>query len=89
MMKTYLLVQGFFVYSLADIVDQLFVDLIMNPLKKSVIGSTLLLAFFIMYYREPEIFSSAIIFLILGSLAVYFEYGSDNDKSNDTNDEEE
>ena len=28
-------------------------------------------------------------FLILGSLAVYFEYGSDNDKSNDTNDEDE
>ena len=42
-----------------------------------------------MYYREPEIFSSATIFLILGSLAVYFEYGSDNDNSNDTNDEEE
>ena len=80
---------GFFVYSLADIINQLFVDLIMNPLKKSVIGSTLLLASFIMYYREPEIFSSATIFLILGSLAVYFEYGSDNDKSNDTNDEEE
>ena len=73
----------------AHIVNQLFVDLIMNPLKKSVIGSTLLLASFIMYYREPEIFSSATIFLILGSLAVYFEYGSDNDKSNDTNDEEE
>ena len=61
----------------------------MNPLKKSILGSILLLASFIMYYREPEIFSSATIFLILGSLAVYFEYGSDNDKAKDANDEEE
>ena len=72
-----------------DIIPLSFVNLVMNPLKKSLIGSVLLLTSFIKYYREPEIFSSATIFLILGSLAVYFEYGSDNDKSNDTNDEEE
>ena len=66
-----------------------FVDLIMNPLKKSAIGSVLLLTSFIKYYREPEIFSSAIIFLILGSLAVYFEFGSDSFKSKEANDEEE
>ena len=73
----------------AHIIPLSFVDLIMNPFKKSVIGSVLLLTSFIKYYREPEIFSSATIFLILGSLAVYFEYGSDNFKSKDTNDEEE
>ena len=61
----------------------------MNIFKKSAIGSVLLLTSLIKYYKDPEIFSSATIFLILGSLAVYFEYGSDNDKSNDTNDEEE
>ena len=61
----------------------------MNPLKKSVIGSVLLLTSFIKYYRDPEIFSSATIFFILGSLAVYFEYGSDNFKSKDADDEEE
>lgn len=64
-----------------------FVDLIMNPLKKSAIGSVLLLTSFIKYYREPEIFSSAAIFLILGSLAVYFEFGSDSFKSKEVNDE--
>ena len=69
--------------------SKLFVDLIMNPFKKSVIGSVLLLASFIKYYREPEIFSSATVFLILGSLAVYFEYGSDNFKPKDYDDEEE
>jgi len=61
----------------------------MNIFKKSAIGSVLLLTSLIKYYKEPEIFSSATIFLILGSLAVYFEYGSDNFKSKDTNDEEE
>ena len=61
----------------------------MNPLKKSLIGSVLLLTSFIKYYREPEIFSSATIFLILVSLAVYFEYGSDNFKSKEVYDEEE
>ncbi len=66
-----------------------FVDLIMNPLKKSAIGSVLLLTSFIKYYREPEIFSSAIIFLILGSLAVYFEFGSESFKYKEANDEEE
>jgi len=47
-----------------------FLGLIMNPLKKSAIGSILLLTSFIKYYRSPEIFSSATIFLILGLLAV-------------------
>jgi len=61
----------------------------MNIFKKSAIGSVLLLTSLIKYYKEPEIFSSATIFLILGSLAVYFEYGSDNFKSKDTDDEEE
>jgi len=61
----------------------------MNIFKKSAIGSVLLLTSLIKYYKNPEIFSSATIFLILGSLAVYFEYGSDNFKSKDTNDEEE
>ncbi len=61
----------------------------MNIFKKSAIGSALLLTSLIKYYKDPEIFSSATIFLILGSLAVYFEYGSDNFKSKDTNDEEE
>tara|TARA_Y100000996_G_scaffold111478_1_gene82536 strand:- start:1028 stop:1213 length:186 start_codon:yes stop_codon:yes gene_type:complete len=61
----------------------------MNIFKKSAIGSVLLLTSLIKYYKDPEIFSSATIFLILGSLAVYFEYGSDNFKSKDTNDEEE
>ena len=72
-----------------DIIPLSFVSLVMNPLKKSLIGSVLLLTSFIKYYREPEIFSSATIFLILGSLAVYFEYGSDNFKSKEVYDEEE
>jgi hypothetical protein len=73
----------------AHIIALSFVDLIMNPLKKSAIGSALLLTSFIKYYREPEIFTSATKFLILGSLAIYFEFGSDNFKSKDANDEEE
>ena len=40
-----------------------------------------------MYYRELDFFSSATIFLILGSLAIYFENG--NDKTKDYNDEKE
>ena len=72
-----------------DIIPLSFVNLLMNPLKKSLIGSVLLLTSFIKYYREPEIFSSATIFLILGSLAVYFEYGSDNFKSKEAYGEEE
>tara|TARA_A100001011_G_scaffold294977_1_gene307228 strand:- start:591 stop:737 length:147 start_codon:yes stop_codon:yes gene_type:complete len=43
-------------------------------------------------YRDDgvfDLFSSATIFLILGSLAIYFEYGNDNDKTKDDNDEEE
>ena len=72
-----------------DIIPLSFVNLVMNPLKKSLIGSVLILTSFIKYYREPEIFSSATIFLILGSLAVYFEYGSDNFKSKEVYDEEE
>ena len=72
-----------------EIIPLSFVNLVMNPLKKSLIGSVLILTSFIMYYREPEIFSSATIFLILGSLAVYFEYGSDNFKSKEFYDEEE
>ena len=61
----------------------------MNPFKKSAIGSVLLLTSFIKYYRDPEIFSSATIFLALGSLAVYFEFGNDNFKSKEVNYEEE
>ena len=67
----------------------------MNPLKKSIIGSVILLTSLIMYYNQYrdggvlDFFSSATIFLILGSLAIYFEYGNDNDKTKDDNDEEE
>ena len=51
----------------AQIIPLSFVDLIMNPIKKSAIGSVLLLT----------------------SLAIYYEFGSDNFKSKDANDEEE
>ncbi len=67
----------------------------MNPLKKSIIGSVILLTSLIMHYNQYrddgvfDLFSSATIFLILGSLAIYFEYGNDNDKTKDDNDEEE
>ncbi len=43
-------------------------------------------------YRDNgvfEIFSPASVFLLLGSLAIYFEYGNDNDKTKDGTDEEE
>lgn len=73
----------------AHIIALSFVDLIMNPIKRSAIGSVLLLTSFIKYYREPEIFTSATIFLILGSLAIYFEFGRDNFKSKEANDEKE
>ena len=65
----------------------------MNPFKKSIIGSVLLLTSLIMHYNQYRhdgvfvLFSSATIFLILGSLAIYFEYGNNNDKTKD--DEEE
>ncbi len=67
----------------------------MNPLKKSIIGSVILLTSLIMHYNQYrddgvfDFFSSATIFLIIGSLAIYFEYGNDNDKTKDGNDEEE
>ena len=68
----------------------------MNPLKKSIIGSVLVMASLLMYYNFYrstgmfELFSWASIFLLLGSLAIYFEYG--NEAENNTyknNDEEE
>ena len=43
-------------------------------------------------YRENglfDFFSSATIFLISGSLAIYFEYGNENDRTKDDSDEEE
>ena len=55
----------------------------MNPIKKSIIGSVLVLTSFLMYYNNYktsgtfELFSEASIFLILGSLAIYFEYGNE------------
>ena len=63
--------------------------------KKSIIGSVLLLTSLIMHFNQYrnngvfEIFSPASVFLLLGSLAIYFEYGNDNDKTKDGNDEEE
>ncbi len=67
----------------------------MNPIKKSIIGSVLVLASFLMYYNNYsatgtfEIFSGASVFLILGSLAIYFEYGNDIKDSTFNNSEEE
>ena len=61
----------------------------MNPFKKSIIGSVLILTSFIKYYKEPEIFSSARIFLFLGYIALYFEFGNDNFKPKSANEEEE
>ena len=64
----------------------------MNPYKKSIIGSVLLLTSLIMHYNQYrdngvfEIFSPASVFLLLGSLAIYFEY--DNDKTKDGTEEE-
>ena len=67
----------------------------MNPIKKSIIGSVLVLTSFLMYYNDYsatgtfELFSGASIFLILGSLAIYFEYGNDIEDSTYKNNEEE
>ena len=67
----------------------------MNPIKKSIIGSVLVLTSFLMYYNDYsatgtfELFSGASIFLILGSLAIYFEYGNDLEDSTYNNNEEE
>ena len=67
----------------------------MNPLKKSIIGSVILLTSLIMHYNQYrddgvfDLFSSATIFLILGSLAIYFEYGNDIRKTKDSSEEEE
>ena len=68
----------------------------MNPIKKSIIGSVLVMASLLTYYNSYratemfELFSRANNFLLLGSLAIYFEYG--NEAENNTyknNDEEE
>ena len=67
----------------------------MNPIKKSIIGSVLVLTSFLMYYNNYsatgtfELFSGASIFLILGSLAIYFEYGNDIEDSTYKKNEEE
>ena len=66
----------------------------MNPLKKSIIGSVILLTSLIMHYNQYrddgvfDIFSSATIFLVLGSLAIYFEYGNDIGKTKNSSEEE-
>ena len=68
----------------------------MNPIKKSIIGSVLVLTSFLMYYNNYratgtfEFFSGASIFLLLGSLAIYFEYGNEiEDNAYNYNEEEE
>ena len=67
----------------------------MNPIKKSIIGSVLVLTSFLMYYNNYratgtfELFSGASIFLLLGSLAIYFEYGNEIEGSAYNNNEEE
>ena len=67
----------------------------MNPIKKSIIGSVLVLTSFLMYYNDYsatgtfELFSGASIFLLLGSLAIYFEYGNEIEDSTYNNNEEE
>jgi len=67
----------------------------MNPIKKSIIGSVLVLTSFLMYYNNYsatgtfEFFSGASMFLILGSLAIYFEYGNDIKDNTYNNSEEE
>ena len=67
----------------------------MNPIKKSIIGSVLVLTSFLMYYNNYsatgtfELISGASIFLILGSLAIYFEYGNVIEDITDNNNEEE
>ena len=67
----------------------------MNPIKKSIIGSVSVLTSFLMYYNNYratgtfEPFSGASIFLLLGSLAIYFEYGNETEGSIYNNNEEE
>ena len=67
----------------------------MNPIKKSIIGSVLVLTSLLMYYNHYsatgtfELFSGASIFLILGSLAIFFDYGNDIEYSRYNNSEEE
>ena len=76
-------------------INSIVVDLIMNPFKKSIIGSVLVLTSLLMYYNKYratgtfELFSGASIFLLLGSLAIYFEYGNDIEYSTYNNNEEE
>ena len=67
----------------------------MNPFKKSIIGSVLVLTSLLMYYNNYrgvgtfELFSGASVFLLLGSLAIYFEYGNDIEYNKHNNNEEE
>ena len=67
----------------------------MNPFKKSVVGSVLVLTSILMYYNHYlsngvfEIFSEASVFLILGALGIYFEYGKINSYNKNEIDEEE
>ena len=67
----------------------------MNPFKKSVVGSVLVLTSLLMYYNHYrangvfEIFSEASIFFVLGALGIYFEYGKINSHNKNEIDEEE
>ena len=67
----------------------------MNPIKKSIIGSVLVLTSLLMYYNFYratgmfELFSWASIFLLLGSLAIYFEYGNGTENNTYKNNDEE
>lgn len=67
----------------------------MNPFKKSVVGSVLVLTSILMYYNHYlsngvfEIFSEASVFLVLGALGIYFEYGKINSDNKNEIDEEE
>ncbi|MEL0174017.1 MAG: hypothetical protein VW904_04740 [bacterium] len=67
----------------------------MNPFKKSVVGSVLVLTSILMYYNHYlsngvfEIFSEASVFLVLGALGIYFEYGKINSYNKNEIDEEE
>ena len=67
----------------------------MNPIKKSIIGSVLGLTSWLIYYNHYsatgtfELFSGASIFLILGSLAIFFDYGKDIGESIYNKSEEE
>ena len=67
----------------------------MNPFKKSVVGSVFVLTSILMYYNHYlsngvfEIFSEASVFLVLGALGIYFEYGKNNSYNKNEIDEEE